>query len=189
MESAQDMTQPLREEDVARVNAGPCTFRADDVKQSAEFRAEYAERSRLITPEMMPMEECDDGLIKHLMHERFGSAEMCVEAYMQFLAPNGASGKHRHMWEEIVFVLEGEGYDLHWDMSYHCEDEYHWKWAETPKRFDWKRGDFIFIPPFTIHQHWNASATSEARVIVISNRIVKKMGFDWLDQVEPAPKP
>ena len=102
-----DMTQILREEDVARVNAGPCTFRADDVKQSAEFRAEYAERSRLITPEMMPLEECDDGLIKHLMHERFGSAEMCVEAYMQFLAPNGASGKHRHMWEEIVFVLEG----------------------------------------------------------------------------------
>jgi uncharacterized RmlC-like cupin family protein len=179
----------LREEDFARTSAGTCSFRADDVQASKDFRAEYDQRPKVITPEMMPMEECDDGLIKHLMHERFGSAEMCVDAYMQFLAPGGASGKHRHMWEEIIFVIEGEGYDLHWDMSYQCEDVYHWKWVETPKRFDWKRGDFIFIPPYTIHQHLNASTTGQARLIVISNRIIKKMGMDWFEQVEAAPRP
>ena len=27
----------------------------------------------------------------------------------------------------------------------------------------------------------------EARLIVISNRIVREMGFDWLDQLENAP--
>ena len=30
-------------------------------------------------------------------------------------------------------------------------------------------------------------ATSEARLIVISNRMVKEMGFDWFDQLENAP--
>jgi hypothetical protein len=39
-----------------------------------------------------------------------------------------------------------------------------------------------------VHQHFNAAdATSEARLIVINNRIVKEMGFDWFDQLERAP--
>jgi hypothetical protein len=42
------------------------------------------------------------------------------------------------------------------------------------------------VPPFSIHQHFNTGKT-EARLIVISNRIVKAMGFDWLDQIEHAP--
>jgi quercetin dioxygenase-like cupin family protein len=166
-----------------------CNWRAEEIVKSLAFREEYAKRPNVITAEEMPWERSPDGLIKHLIHRNMNTPELCVEAYMLFLKEGERSGKHRHMWEELAFVVEGEGYDLHWDMSYQCDEEYHWKWAETPKRYDWKRGDFVFIPPFTIHQHWNASATNEARVIVISNRIVKKMGFDWLDQVEPAPKP
>jgi hypothetical protein len=88
------------------------------------------------------------------------------------------------MWEEIIFVVEGAGYDLHWDLKFDCLEKFEWEWAPEPKRFEWKRGDFIYIPPFTNHQHF---ATDEARLIVISNRIVKDMGFDWFDQVEPAP--
>ena len=103
---------------------------------------------------------------------------------MQFLKPAERSGKHRHMWEEIIFVAEGAGYDLHWDLKFDCLDAFQWEWAEVPKRFEWKRGDFIYIPPFTMHQH---VATEEARLIVMSNRIVKEMGFDWIDVVEPAP--
>ena len=62
------------------------------------------------------------------------------------------------------------------------------RWQAEPKRFEWKRGDFIYVPPFTIHQHFNsADSGCEARLIVISNRIVKAMGFDWLDQLENAP--
>ncbi len=180
------MTNALEEADFARVNGGDCTFRADDAKASKEFRAEYATRSRLISPSQMPMERSADGLIKHLMHERFNSAEMCVDAYMQFIEPGSSSGVHRHVWEEIIFVMDGEGYDLHWDMSYECDEEYHWKWDEEPKKYAWKRGDFIFIPPYTNHQHFS-TGTSEARIIVISNRIIKKMGMDWFDQVTNAP--
>ena len=75
--------------------------------------------------------------------------ECCVEAYMQFLKPGERSGKHRHMWEEIVFVVEGSGYDLHWDMKFDCLDEFNWEWAAEPRRFEWKHGDYIYIPPFT----------------------------------------
>ena len=106
---------------------------------------------------------------------------------MQFLAGSAQSGRHRHMWEEIIFVVEGSGYDLHWDLKYDCLDAFEWDWASEPKRFEWRRGDFIYVPPFTIHQHFNASANDEARLIVISNRIVKEMGYDWFDQLDNAP--
>ena len=97
------------------------------------------------------------------------------------------SGKHRHMWEEVLFVLEGSGYDLHWDLKFDCIDAFEWEWSPEPTRHEWQRGDFIYVPPFTIHQHFNSHANDEARLIVISNRIVKEMGFDWFDQIENAP--
>ena len=53
-----------------------------------------------------------------------------------------------------------------------------------PKKFEWTRGDYIYIPPFTTHQHF---ATAETRLIMMSNRMVKEMGYDWFDQVENAP--
>jgi hypothetical protein len=37
-----------------------------------------------------------------------------------------------------------------------------------------------------MHQHF-AKPGEECRIIVMSNRIVKDMGFDWYDQVENAP--
>ncbi len=106
---------------------------------------------------------------------------------MQFLKGSEQSGKHRHMWEEVIFVAEGKGYDLHWDCTFDCADKFEWRWDEKPKRFEWERGDFIYIPPFVTHQHFNASADQPARLIVISNRIIKEMGFDWFEQVENAP--
>ena len=105
---------------------------------------------------------------------------------MLFIKEDSRSGKHRHMWEEVIFVAEGSGHDLHWDVKFDCIDSYQWDWEVEPRKFEWQRGDFIYIPPFSIHQHFN-TGKSEARLIVINNRIVKTMGFNWLDQLEHAP--
>src|ERR1041384_7784092 len=134
----------------------------------------------------MPWEHSADGLIKHLVHEKLNTREMCVEAYMQFLKTGEKSGVHRHMWEELIFVVEGSGYDLHWDLKWECLEAFQWEWAPEPKAYSWKRGDYIYIPPFTNHQHV-AGDHEDCRLIVMSNRIVKEMGFDWFDQVAPAP--
>jgi quercetin dioxygenase-like cupin family protein len=163
-----------------------CSFRAEDAAEAARFRQEYENKLNLVAAEDMPWERCADGLIKHLVHHKLNTRECCVEAYMQFLKPGERSGKHRHMWEEIIFVVEGSGYDLHWDMKFDCLDAFKWEWEPEPKAYSWKRGDYIYVPPYTIHQHVAGDA-SEARLIVISNRIVKEMGFNWFDQLEPAP--
>jgi quercetin dioxygenase-like cupin family protein len=162
-----------------------CSFRAEDVAASAEFRKAYESLLNVVHAEDMPWEKSADGLIKHLVHHKLNTRECCVEAYMQFLKPGEKSGIHRHMWEEIVFVVEGSGYDLHWDLKWDCLEAFQWKWAKEPKAYSWKRGDYIYIPPFTNHQHV-AGDHGDCRLIVISNRITKEMGFDWFDQVERA---
>ena len=178
------MSTEFEEKGPAHSGASTCNFRAEDVAASQAFRQQYETRRNVVSAEEMPFERSADGLIKHIVHRRMDTRECCVEAYMQFLKAGERSGKHRHMWEEVIFVVVGAGYDLHWDLKFDCLDKFEWEWAEEPKRFEWKRGDFIYIPPFTNHQHF---AHDEARLIVISNRIVKDMGFDWFDQVEAAP--
>ena len=161
------MSFSFEDKKAALSGSASCSFHADDIAASKNFRAHYETLTNVVQAEDMPWERSADGLIKHLVHHRLDTRECCVEAYMQFLKAGERSGKHRHMWEEIIFVVEGEGYDLHWDM-----------------KFEWKQGDYIYIPPFTTHQHF---ATAEARLIMMSNRMVKEMGFDWFDQVECAP--
>jgi quercetin dioxygenase-like cupin family protein len=175
---------PFDDREAALSGSKTCSFHADDIAASRTFRDSYETRSNVVKAEDMPWERSPDGLIKHLVHHRLNTRECCVEAYMQFLAADERSGKHRHMWEEIIFVVEGSGYDLHWDMKFECLDAFQWEWTEEPRKFEWKRGDYIYIPPFTTHQHF---AAEETRLIMMSNRIVKEMGFDWFDQVENAP--
>lgn len=180
------MDKDILEQNVAARGGPMVDLRKADVAASAAFRAEYETRSNVVHAEDMPFERCDDGLIKHVVHHSMNTRECCVEAYMQFLDANGKSGKHRHMWEEVLFVLEGSGEDLHWDLDFECNETFEWDWQEEPKKFTWTRGDFIYVPPFAIHQH--IAGPEGARLLVISNRIVKEMGFDWFDQVEAAPE-
>jgi hypothetical protein len=180
------MKSPFQDREQAHSGSNSCSFRAEDVATAQEFRKHYETLLNVVKAEDMPFERSADGLIKHLVHKKMNTRECCVEAYMQFIKPGERSGKHRHMWEEIIFVVEGAGYDLHWDMKFDCVDAFEWDWAEEPKRFEWQRGDYIYIPPYTIHQHF-ANAESDVRLIVMSNRIIKEMGYNWFDQLENAP--
>ncbi len=48
-----------------------------------------------------------------------------VDAYMQIIPPGSRSGKHRHLAEECLYVVEGHGYDLHQDCDVEITDTYH----------------------------------------------------------------
>lgn len=163
-----------------------CSFYADDVKQSAAFRTEYFARMNVVKSHEMPIERSPDGLIKHIVHEKMNTKECCINIYMLFLDPGKASGKHRHLSEEVFYVVEGRGYDLHWDVKYDCKDEFIWEWDKEPKRFEWEQGDFVYIPPYCAHQHVNADPKKDARIVVINSRIIKDIGFDWFEQLENA---
>ena len=157
------------------------------IEESKTFRDDYQRRKAVIKAQDMPWEDSPQGRIKHVINEKMDTMECALDIYQQFLAPGGASGKHRHMSEELFFVLEGKGYDLHWDVKFECEDQFSWDCEKDPKRFEWEEGDFVYIPPYTTHQHFNADPEKPARFITATNRIIKALGFDWQEQVEPAP--
>jgi oxalate decarboxylase/phosphoglucose isomerase-like protein (cupin superfamily) len=158
---------------------------AKALEASKEFRKEYKQRKKVIKHDEMPMERTADGLIKHVINENMNSTECCIDIYMQFIAAGKATGTSRHLSEEVAFVIEGTGYDLHWDVNFHCADEFIWEWDSEPKKFEWGPGDFIYIPPYCAHKRFNDGA-GEARVVVVNSRMLKAIGFDWFDQLEPA---
>lgn len=161
-------------------------FYAQALEASREFRKEYRKRTKVVKSQDMPMERTADGLIKHIVNEGMNTTECCIDVYMQFIPANGATGTSRHLSEEVAFVIEGRGYDLHYDVSFKCEDEFIWEWDTTPRKFEWGPGDYIYIPPYCAHKRFNVESENEARVVVINNRMLKPMGFHWFDQLEPA---
>jgi len=178
---------PYEEAKKAQQGSSQAHYYQDALEESQAFREEYKKRKGVIKAEEMPWEDAPQGRIKHVINEKMHTTECALDMYQQFLAPGAASGKHRHLSEEVFFVLEGKGYDLHWDPIFGCADAYTWDWEKDPKRFDWEEGDFVYIPPLTTHQHFNSDPEKPARFITATNRIIKALGFDWQDQVEPAP--
>ncbi len=158
------------------------------LEDAAAAPARNAKRAKVVHPENMPWEMAKQGLLKHLINEAMNTRMETVDAYMQIIPPGSKSGKHRHLAEECLYVLEGKGYDLHQDCDVEITDTYHWKPQDEVKRYDWEAGDVIYIPPNTIHQHFNADPDRPVRLISAINRIYNKFGLNDLEQLETAPE-
>ena len=159
--------------------------RALDEAQDAPSR--NSRRKKIITPEEMPWEISRQGLPKHAINENMNTRMETVDAYMQIIPPGSHSGKHRHLAEECIYVIEGRGYDLHQDSDCEIGDVFEWTINPEVKRFEWESGDVIYIPPNTVHQHFNADPTKPCRFISCTNRIFKQIGLNTLEQFEDSP--
>jgi quercetin dioxygenase-like cupin family protein len=157
------------------------------LQHAAEQPARMAERRKILHPDDMPWEMSRQGLLKHLLNEGMNTRMETVDAYMQVIPPGSRSGKHRHLAEECLYVLEGHGYDLHQDCDVEITDAYEWKPQAEIKRYEWEAGDVIYVPPCTIHQHFNGDPQRPARLISCINRIYKNSGLNDLVQIEDAP--
>lgn len=178
---------PYEEEKVANAGKAQANFYKEALEGSKEFREDYKKRKGIVKSAEMPWENSPQGKIKHVINKRLNTKECAIEIYMQFLDPSSRSGIHRHISEEVFYVLEGKGYDLHWDVDFQLEDEYTWLWSEEPKKFEWKEGDFVYIPPYSAHQHFNSDMEKPARLLITTSLVPKYLGFDWMEQVENAP--
>jgi quercetin dioxygenase-like cupin family protein len=158
------------------------------LEDAAQAPARNAKRKKIVHPEEMPWEMSRQGILKHLLNAGMNTRMETVDAYMEIIPPGSRSGKHRHLAEECVYVLEGRGYDLHQDCDVEITDTYHWKPQDEVKRYEWEAGDVIYIPPNTIHQHFNADAERPVRLISATNRIYKQVGLNDLEQLEDAPE-
>ena len=155
---------------------------------ASEAPARNARRKKIVHPEEMPWEMARQGLLKHLLNEQMNTRMETVDAYMQIIPADSRSGRHRHLAEECLYVLEGRGYDLHQDCDVEITDTYHWIVQPEVKRYEWEAGDLIYIPPNTVHQHFNADPDRPARLISAINRVYQFCGLNDLEQLENAPE-
>ena len=72
-----------------------------------------------------------------LVESRNGFATTFVNVGISEIGPNTHTGKHKHS-EAVVYILSGRGYSI-----------------IAGKKYHWKKGDTIYIPPDTFHQHYN----------------------------------
>ncbi|MDI7259063.1 MAG: cupin domain-containing protein [Thermodesulfobacteriota bacterium] len=172
----------------ANIRKAKANYYEEKLKESEERIERNRRRKKTLKPEEMPWENSRQGIIKHLFNDKMDVQVESIDAYIQFVPPGSRSGKHRHMSEEFIFVLEGNGYDLHWDVDYEVADKYYWKVDEKPSRWEWEQGDSIYIPPNTVHQHFNADSDKPVRFISATSRMVRYIGFDDLEQIEVAPE-
>src|SRR3954463_12053981 len=88
--------------------------------------ARNAKRKKIVHTDEMPWEMSRQGLLKHLLNAQMNTRMETVDAYMQIIPPGSRSGKHRHLAEECLYVVEGRGYDLHQDCDVEITDTYRW---------------------------------------------------------------
>jgi quercetin dioxygenase-like cupin family protein len=160
----------------------------DLLDDAAAAPARNGKRKKVVHPNEMPWEMSRQGILKHLLNEQMNTRMESVDAYMLLIPPGSRSGKHRHLAEECLYVVEGRGYDLHQDCDVEITDTYHWVVQDEVKRYDWEAGDVIYIPPNTVHQHFNADADRPVRLISAINRIYQKFGLNDIEQLEDAPE-
>ena len=107
-----------------------------------------------------------------------------VDVFELEIPAGGSSGRRWQMADELLYVLNGSGYSLHWRVECDIADRYYARIAEEPQRYDFKTGDSLYVPQNTVAQHFAADGTP---LLLLSgqNRIFKMLGYDsvaYLDE-------
>lgn len=178
----------FEEAEAYRKGAETCSYYSDLLQKVKEERAAAEKLKKVFKAEEMPWELSPFGKLKHVVNETLPVRMLSVDSFILEIPGGSHSGKHRHMAEEFMFVLEGEGYDLHWDVEMELRDRYYYKIPDEPKRFEWKAGDCILIPVNTVHQHFNSNPDKPVRLISAANRLYRYLGYNDLENLEDAPE-
>ncbi len=125
---------------------------------------------RIIKAKDHPWEETPMGRLKYLAHPNVPSGLLLFDAFLQELPPSGASGKHRHVSEEVHYILEGRGYDIH-----------------DGVRWEWEKDDVVFIPVNTVHQHFNSDPRNTTRFFSVQSRLYHYCGHGGFEHFADAP--
>jgi quercetin dioxygenase-like cupin family protein len=153
---------------------------------SAIWTPGVLERTKKISPEDTVWEDTDLGRIRVMTSPRTDHARLfSVDAFEFEIEPGGHTGKHWKMADEVLYAKDGDGYSLHWEVQSEIAERYYAHIALEPKRFDFKKGDTLYVPPNTVVQHFAADGTP-VRLLSFQNRLFKHLGYDNVKVFEPA---
>jgi gentisate 1,2-dioxygenase len=103
----------------------------------------------------------DDVILEYTNPTTGGTVLPTLSCCVQMLRPGIHTQAHRHSSTAVYYVVEGSGFTV-----------------INSKRFSWKKGDFLALPPWAWHEHANASSTSEAILFsVIDTPVFEALGL------------
>jgi quercetin dioxygenase-like cupin family protein len=102
---------------------------------------------RIIKAQDTPIEATRQGRLQFYISLWTDVAARALDFVATEIEPGGHTGKHRHIFEEMILVQDGKGYDVH-----------------EQTKYPWEAGDIICVPPMTAHQHFN-DGDSPARLV------------------------
>jgi quercetin dioxygenase-like cupin family protein len=110
-----------------------------------------------------------------------------VDAFVLDIPAGSRSGRRWHMADEVLYVLSGSGYSLHWEVEAEIAERYYARVATEPTRHEITAGDTLYVPHNTVAQH---VASGEEPLVLLSgqNRIYKLLGYDNVVYLEDAPE-
>jgi quercetin dioxygenase-like cupin family protein len=119
------------------------------LRRLAEESRIERETPRVVRGAELPWEDTRQGRLKYYLSNWSGIAGQDLDLAVYDLPAGGHSGRHRHVAEELLLVVEGSGHDVH-------------DGGEHP----WQAGDLICVPPMTEHQHF-ADGAGDARLVTV----------------------
>jgi quercetin dioxygenase-like cupin family protein len=84
------------------------------------------------------------------------------------LAAEQATTNHRHAYESLLYILEGEGHSI-----------------VEGRRIDWRAGDALYVPPWNWHVHACAAGQSARYLTATNLPLLQHLGQTVLRQEEP----
>jgi gentisate 1,2-dioxygenase len=116
----------------------------------------------------LPPDPFDDVALEYRNPVDGGPAMRTMAMQLQRLRPGFAGRARRHTGSKLYYVVEGEGCTTVGDQC-----------------FDWRRGDYFTVAPWTWHAHRNASARLATLFQVNDTPVLKALGY-YREEFAPA---
>lgn len=81
-----------------------------------------------------------------------------VEVTLVEIPSGGKQTAHKHLAEEVIYIVSGQGYTSMWTRT-----------GEKEQRYEWKAGDYLSPSLNVWHQHFNTSTDKPARYVSITS--------------------
>ncbi len=109
------------------------------------------------------LEDTRQGRLKFYIDRWTEVAAQALDVMATEIEPQGHTGEHRHIFEEMALVLQGRGHD-----------------TQENTQHQWEAGDIICVPPMTAHQHFN-DGDEPVRLLSVWSR---QLGHEFLGGIE-----
>ncbi|MGH3634173.1 MAG: cupin domain-containing protein [Mycobacterium sp.] len=145
------------------------------------------DRKKVVTAEDGEWQTTPLGHMRVMNSVESNNRQFSVDVYELIIPASSRSGRFWKMADEIVYVLDGEGYSLHWEVEAEIADKYYARIAKEPTCHKIKKGDTLYIPQNTVAQHF-AEDGKPLHVLSAQNRVFKHLGYDQIHYFEQAPE-